>query len=131
MYWALIAELSRINHHFVDVVLSSAWAIIIQVITSFLTTGVVYGWPGLITILNNQRLFADLCLPSEIFPDCENRVAEMTRAYTFGVGGNAVSYLIYGFALDMLGPRKTSAIGLASNAIGNLLFGFGLLQESM
>jgi hypothetical protein len=96
-------------------------ALILAVITSQLSTGIVYGWPALLPILEREGMYVELCNGTET---CADRNTRFNAVYTSGITANICSYLLFGIILDKVGPLKTAIIGASMSGCGILLLGF-------
>ncbi|KDE03512.1 hypothetical protein MVLG_06024 [Microbotryum lychnidis-dioicae p1A1 Lamole] len=79
--------------------------------------GVIFGFAALKPVLIQEGVYADYCKPGE-------RTTDPTTGYWLLCEGQ-IACLPIGYALDKLGPRKTSLLGATLFILGNFFFGLG------
>ena len=94
-------------------------------VQSFLCTGILYGWPGLVLILKKEGLYAERC---EIRPNagetCQAQQQALNTLFTVAQGCLTGAMVINGAVLDRLGPRLVSIYGTVLVVAALLVFGF-------
>eukprot|EP01118_Nematostelium_gracile_P001633 TRINITY_DN11695_c0_g1_i2.p1 TRINITY_DN11695_c0_g1~~TRINITY_DN11695_c0_g1_i2.p1 ORF type:complete len:127 (+),score=14.90 TRINITY_DN11695_c0_g1_i2:36-416(+) len=98
--------------------------LILQFFVSILTTGIVYGWPGIVLMMNSEGKYRHLCDEAtyQETGTCDERSAKLSLIWSVGMGANIASFLLYGLIIDKFGPRKTSITAICLSCLGILLF---------
>ena len=90
------------------------YIIVSAVINSCLLGGVVFGFPGLVLILRQEGVFAEVCSCGTF---CSGQQEQFAMLSTFGFSVGIGSRLFGGLFLDKFGPKITSTLsGLLSAA---------------
>ena len=95
---------------------------------SFMATGILYGWPGLVLILKADGMYAPLCEGSEGFNHtesergCPAQTAALTDLFNVAQATLTGAMVVNGNLLDRFGPRCVSCLGSSLCALGALLF---------
>ena len=113
------------------------WAILLS---STLTSGTAFGWPSLKLILEDEGVMRDACPGSNatFTADCTARQLNFTTIYMGGFFSLLASRLVFGIALDYVGPRWSSCVGIImvlagavclalGDSLGPLFAGFALI----
>ena len=108
-------------------------------IQSFLCTGIVYGWPGLVLILKGEGLYSEKCPVGGAVPvsaqfagnasnalrsegSCTGQQAALNALFTIAQGCLTAAMLVNGVLVDTMGPRMASVAGTCLVVTGALLF---------
>lgn len=97
----------------------ATWLILLSF--SFCTSGVVFGWPALVLILNDEGVYAELCEDSRL--DCEARKVRLSLVFSAGIFCLLGGRFFWGLLLDRHGPRVTSFLSALLIIIGAAMFG--------
>jgi MFS family permease len=73
--------------------------------------------------MNEERIYENLCAPTEVYPDCEQRAIRLSAVYAAGSCGFSLAQFAFGFTLDKLGPLRTATLSSALAFFGHGLFG--------
>jgi len=96
--------------------------------TVFLFSGTVFGWGAMLSMLEQENFFSDLC--EEVVPGkpCDAQVAALNNAFT--VASTAVSLVAFGagWLVDNAGPTKSVIVAGILNLIGYI--GIALSKEN-
>ncbi|TMW56381.1 hypothetical protein Poli38472_006391 [Pythium oligandrum] len=87
----------------------------------FLGAGVVFGWTSIAPILQNERIYNELCEAGESF--CEAQSVQLHFVFTIATSSNMCANLFLGLLFDKAGPRITKVISLLLVVVGSLLVG--------
>lgn len=120
-------------------------SVVLQALVSLLCSGIVYGWPAVVFMLNSDGIYKELCEGSDLSPvrvpsrlrsavvlftrcstqtvQCSARNLKYATIYNIGVAISVASYLWYGLAVDKLGPLYTNMISTTLSALGCFVFG--------
>lgn len=105
---------------------------------SFLCSGILYGWPGLVLILKTDGLYADSCADTTDAGSaagaaaldagvtaavCEEQQTALNTLFTISQGVLTGAMMANGAMVDRFGPRLVSCYGTALVLAGLLLFG--------
>lgn len=90
---------------------------------SLTLSGVVFGWPAVVIMLEEQGVYRYLCQPGEELP-CLAQVDQFNLIFTIASTGFACSVLPMGAVLDRFGPKVSSLIGSAFVLGGSVMFAF-------
>eukprot|EP00753_Platysulcus_tardus_P014429 PLAT4365.1.p1 GENE.PLAT4365.1~~PLAT4365.1.p1 ORF type:complete len:489 (-),score=147.85 PLAT4365.1:1246-2712(-) len=90
---------------------------------SFLSSGVLYGWPALQTALLRNDVYAPLCEAQNNASPCSAQLTALNGVFTIGSTANTLLAMLLGLLLDRWGPRVT--VGLSS---GMVTVGYALLS---
>ena len=95
-------------------------------ISSALTSGVVFGWPSLLFLLDGDGVYRGLCEDQDKDEaiTCEARDLRLAAVYSAGFFSLMASRIVFGVVLDVLGPRVASVSGISSVALGAILFAY-------
>eukprot|EP00127_Corallochytrium_limacisporum_P005354 Clim_evm30s203 gene=Clim_evmTU30s203 len=86
---------------------------------TFLLSGVVFGWPSLVTIYRRHHEYEDLC-PHDKAP-CSAQLARFELAFTWASFMIAASSFISGYTFDHCGPKFTRFGGELCMVVGLVL----------
>lgn len=101
---------------------------------SFVASGIIYGWPGLVLILKADGMYAPLCAPPAAAGDsnhtgsqtsaggCAAQTAALTDLFNVAQATVTGAMVVNGSLLDRFGPRRVSSLGSSLCALGALLF---------
>ena len=92
----------------------------VAVVVSLLSSGVVFGWPSLLVILQREGVFMELCDDGE--SDCSARLLRLSGVFSAAFFSLLASRLVFGVVLDKFGPKVCSVCGLLCCALGAALF---------
>ena len=84
------------------------------------TGGAVYGWPSMRAILIRDHVLLGSCLPTA---QCDEQERDFGLIFTLGAWSNQGGRFFVGYALDWLGPKRTSTVCALAFALGSLIFG--------
>jgi len=93
----------------------------LALLQSMLCSGVVYGWPSLVQILEAENVYSDLCGVDEALP-CDAQVLRYQLIYTVGAFLTTSQSLILGAVVDKCGPLKTNILCCIGFLLGCGLF---------
>jgi len=98
--------------------------IIIACIINLGVSGVLFGWPALLLILQKEGVYRERCDEPADAPDafCSAQDLRLNLVFTMGVVSTMVFSPVTGAILDRWGPRRTAAGGSVLFALGCLLF---------
>jgi MFS family permease len=102
-------------------------------VQSFVASGILYGWPGLVLILKADGMYAPLCdHPAKIDSNhtdsqtsadgCAAQTAALTDLFNVAQATVTGAMIVNGSLLDRFGPRRVSSLGSSFCALGALLF---------
>eukprot|EP01043_Picozoa_sp_COSAG02_P032805 COSAG02_NODE_2208_length_9500_cov_13.043400_4_plen_496_part_00 len=101
---------------------------------SFVASGILYGWPGLVLILKADGMYAPLCdhpaatgesnhtVSQTSTGGCAAQTAALTDLFNVAQATVTGAMIVNGSLLDRFGPRRVSSLGSALCALGALLF---------
>ena len=106
---------------------------------SFFSTGIVYGWAGLLLLLQKHGVYSSLCAGdgpaaaggsveaaaaaySEGGANCAERSVALNLIFSCGAVSAQASGVVVGAVLDRFGPRKTICLGNSVAIFASLLF---------
>ena len=83
---------------------------------SLMSTGLLFGWPSLVIMLRDEGIFSSLCtnqtsvlnstLNSTIsIHSCSDQDFGFSLAFTFGTISVYIGQFVFGFGLDLIGPK--------------------------
>ena len=100
------------------------WAVLLS---STLTSGTAFGWPSLKLILEDEGVMRDACPGSNatFTADCTARQLNFTTIYMGGFFSLLASRLVFGIALDYVGPRWASCVGIGMVLAGAVCLALG------
>jgi len=84
------------------------------------TAGVVFGWVGLLAILQSRNVFSSLCKEGE--SGCDAQTQRLALLFVIGTIGNYTSNLPFGSLLDAYGAKVCSIAACVTHACGVLIF---------
>ncbi|CAE7422316.1 SLC43A1 [Symbiodinium natans] len=88
---------------------------------SFWSTGIVYGWPSLLSLLNSEDVYRHRC--EDYAESCPERTLAFNLVFSIGAMVNVSGGVACGFLVDCIGPRKGILIGLVLIIAGSLCLG--------
>jgi MFS family permease len=97
--------------------------ILSAVFFSLTLSGVVFGWPAVVIMMQEQNVYNYKCSANETIP-CQEQVDQFNLIFTIASTGFAISVLPMGAILDRFGPKISSLIGSALVLGGSLMFAF-------
>eukprot|EP00931_Biecheleriopsis_adriatica_P039257 TRINITY_DN2244_c0_g1_i5.p1 TRINITY_DN2244_c0_g1~~TRINITY_DN2244_c0_g1_i5.p1 ORF type:complete len:471 (+),score=95.14 TRINITY_DN2244_c0_g1_i5:77-1489(+) len=107
---------------------SHAFVVAMSLSTVFLFSGTVFGWGAMLSMLEQENFFSDLC--QEVVPGkpCDAQVAALNNAFT--IASTAVSLVAFGagWLVDNAGPTKSVVVAGVLNLIGYI--GVALSKEN-
>jgi MFS family permease len=86
---------------------------------SSISTGIIFGWAGLVTILRDEGQYSAKCDGDD--SNCPARDAAFASIFATAAVANYASFFPAGVALDELGPRTTAVFGVLCVASGSAL----------
>jgi len=86
-----------------------------------LTSGIIFGWPSLQTIFEQEGVYRDHCDSDDKVP-CKEQSIFFERVYTVGIFANNAAPLLTGFFLDHFGPKLTNLVSVSFFILGCGLF---------
>lgn len=99
---------------------------------SFMASGIIYGWPGLVLILKTDGMYSALCdapansnqtgRPQTSAGGCAAQTAALTDLFNVAQATLTGAMVVNGGLLDRFGPRRVSCVGSSLCALGALLF---------
>eukprot|EP01124_Arcella_intermedia_P015444 TRINITY_DN21947_c0_g1_i3.p1 TRINITY_DN21947_c0_g1~~TRINITY_DN21947_c0_g1_i3.p1 ORF type:complete len:439 (+),score=65.52 TRINITY_DN21947_c0_g1_i3:43-1359(+) len=90
-----------------------------------MTSGVIFGWPSLLLVFQEENLFKNLCTRDETGKeDCTAQLLKFNLIYTLGQVSATISPLPFGIFLDRFGPRLTTFIGSIGFALSSILISY-------
>lgn len=95
---------------------------------SFLSTGIVYGWPSLLNLLRNEGVYSQKC-DNRSSSICAERTVAFNLVFTVGGATNVSGAVLCGVLVDSCGPRGGILTGLVLIMIGSLLMGFSNIES--
>jgi len=97
---------------------SHSFVAVMSMSTVFLFSGTVFGWGAMLSMLEQENFFSDVC--EEVVPDkpCDAQVAALNNAFT--VASSAVSLVAFGagWLVDNAGPTKSVIVAGILNLVG-------------
>ena len=93
---------------------------------SFLSTGIVYGWPSLLNVLQDEGVYSHLC---DGTITCAERTVAFNLVFTIGGSINISGAVLCGILVDSCGPRGGILTGLVLIMIGSCLMGFADVES--
>ena len=106
---------------------SLRWGLVLGTLwQSFFSTGIVFGWAGLLLLLKDGGVYSELC-PAQtaagpVVAICSARSVALNLIFSSGAVTAQASGVVVGSVLDCFGPRKTMMLGNALVIVGSLLF---------
>ncbi|TYZ68596.1 hypothetical protein PybrP1_005494 [[Pythium] brassicae (nom. inval.)] len=91
------------------------------ILQCFLGAGIIFGWTSIIPVLEQERVYGELCAPDERV--CEAQSEKLHFAFTIAGSSSMCSNLVLGLFFDRFGPRYTKVLSLALLIVGALLMG--------
>eukprot|EP01088_Endostelium_zonatum_P013937 TRINITY_DN2889_c0_g1_i1.p1 TRINITY_DN2889_c0_g1~~TRINITY_DN2889_c0_g1_i1.p1 ORF type:complete len:559 (-),score=131.06 TRINITY_DN2889_c0_g1_i1:65-1741(-) len=121
--------------------------IIYALILSFLTSGVIFGWPALLLVLHNEGVYYGTDCPgyevpnsnstevdSSFFPRerflCSSQVEMLNLVFVVALAGYFITFFFTNFFLRRFGPRTTCGIGALLFLVGTIIFAFSSYHDS-
>eukprot|EP00435_Cladocopium_sp_Y103_P041018 s452_g11.t1 len=95
---------------------------------SFLSTGIVYGWPALLNLLRNEGVYSQKC-DSQSSSTCAERTVAFNLVFTVGGATNISGAVLCGVLVDSCGPRGGILTGLVLIMIGSFLMGLSDVES--
>ena len=104
---------------------------------SFLASGIIYGWPGLLLVLKAEGFYGHLCLPPSAMAGgggsgaglhllaaagCPAQQTALNALFTVAQSALTGAMLVHGVVLDLCGPRITSVTGTCLVLVGSVAF---------
>jgi MFS family permease len=83
----------------------------------------VFGWPAMLSMLQNEGVYGHFC-PNQPITDCNEATIKFNAIFNAGSFGNTGASLVFGWLLDRFGQRVTSVVGHLLMIMGVLLFAF-------
>jgi len=102
------------------------WRGVVLLVSCFMiltTSGIIYGWPSLLLVFQDVKLFENLCTPEE-GNHCNARLLKFNLIYTLGQVSAVIGPMPFGIFLDKFGPRLTTFVGSIGFAGSSLLISF-------
>jgi len=97
--------------------------ITLAILVSLLTSGVIFGWPPLLLVLQSEGIYADSCPVDE--PDrCPEQIEKLNLIFVLASTFFSCCVLPLGVFLDWAGPRLSCALGSVLFLAGTILFAF-------
>ena len=96
------------------------WFIILATIFTLFTSGIVFGWSALQSMLIKEGLYNELCDVEDEYP-CNKQLNALNIIFIYGSTGVYISNSIFGAILDYYGARMNSIIASILLFIGTLL----------
>lgn len=106
------------------VMLYAYWGVFL--LFSFCTSGVIFGWPALVLVLNEERVYTELCEDRTNPLNCKQRSIRLNLIFSAGFFCLLGGRLGWGLLLDRVGPKWTSFSSAVTIMIGAVLFGASL-----
>merc|ERR1711971_1350887 len=101
-----------------------AYALILLSFTiyqSFLTTGIIYGWPAMLLMLRHEGVYKNRCHSNLADVDCHDRTVALNFVFTIGVAIAVAGGLVLGRIVDLIGPKYSIVVGLFTTIIGSCI----------
>ena len=99
--------------------------LILAVFFSVTLSGVIFGWPALILILEDENVYSNVCDPDNTSTSpCGAQSSKFNLIYVIATTGFSFAVLPLGFVLDKFGPKISALIGSGLMIAGSLLFAF-------
>ena len=95
--------------------------VVVAVVFSLTLSGVVFGWPAVVIMLQEENVYNYLCNATQPLP-CPEQVDRFNLIFTIASTGFACSVFPMGIILDRFGPKVSSTIGSALVLGGAILF---------
>jgi len=102
--------------------------LLIGLLQSFLCSGIIYGWPSLLQIMEEEKILSDLCTPGEPTP-CRQQNLRYQLIFTVGSFLNNCQAILSGLFMDKYGPLKTNLLASSLFLTGCLLFSISSIAE--
>lgn len=83
---------------------------------SILVSGAVFGYPALEIVLRSMGVYAEGCVPGDT--NCASQIEGLGAIALAGFLTNTAGRPIWGWALDFIGPKYTSTLGMVISCIG-------------
>jgi MFS family permease len=99
-------------------------------ILSILTSGIIFGWPSLLSVFIEEGIYKEYCKNKDVKPQfkkkkkCSERDFKFSIIFSFGSFSMCIGQLFLGFLLDFWGPRNHFLMGSTLFSIGCLFFSF-------
>lgn len=90
---------------------------------SLMLSGVVFGWPAVVIMLQDQGVYQYLCETGVHLP-CQAQLNRFNLVFVVASTGFAWSVLPMGIVLDRWGPKICASMGSVLLVAGSLLFAF-------
>jgi len=99
--------------------------------TVFLFSGTVFGWGAMLSMLEQENFFSNLCAGSGEELPCKAQVAELNNAFT--IASTAVSLVAFaaGWLVDNAGPTKSVIVAGILNFIGYIGIALSMSNEAL
>eukprot|EP00439_Symbiodinium_sp_Y106_P071298 s2043_g12.t2 len=94
---------------------------------SFLSTGIVYGWPSLLSLLTSENVYRHRC--ENYAESCPERTLAFNLVFSIGAMVNVSGGVACGFLVDSIGPRKGILTGLILIITGSLCLGLADVES--
>merc|ERR1711908_19963 len=93
---------------------------------SFLTTGLIFGWPALVPLLAADGQYRERCSTANTTESetCTEQVIQYNFLFTASQAVFTISMIVHGLLLDRYGPRVESTLGTLLVAIGSCIVAF-------
>ena len=110
---------------------SHAFVVAMSLSTFFLFSGTVFGWGAMLSMLEQENFFSDLC--QEVVPGkpCDAQIAALNNAFT--IASAAVSLVSFGagWLVDNAGPTKSVVVAGILNLVGYIGVALSKQNEGM
>jgi len=83
--------------------------VLFAALISLLTSGLIFGWPPLLLLLNKDGVYSELCADPNA--ECPEREGRLTAIYTAGSSCFALTVWPMGAVMDYMGPRFSATLG--------------------
>jgi MFS family permease len=90
---------------------------------SLTLSGVVFGWPAVVIMLQDQGVYQYLCEPGATLP-CQAQILRFNLVFVVASTGFACAVLPMGIVLDRWGPKICSCMGSVLLVAGSIMFAF-------
>jgi len=99
--------------------------------TVFLFSGTVFGWGAMLSMLEQENFFSNLCAGSGEELPCKAQVAALNNAFT--IASTAVSLVAFaaGWLVDNAGPTKSVIVAGILNFIGYVGIALSMSNEAL
>lgn len=112
-------------------VAASLILLVFTMFQSFLTTGIIYGWPAFLLMLRSEGVYRDRCSIDTTDDDCRSRVVAFNFVFTLGTVINVAGSLAFGRTVDLLGPKRSILIGVTITILGSCIVAFAPVESNV